>query len=84
MVVRDYKDEDFEAVKHFLEKIVAESDSVKIRNEFDKIKTCRDSMILVNFEGGTITGLVTGHELQSYLKELGSSKIVRIGDYYLR
>lgn len=86
MKVRDYTDKDFDPVNIFVEKLLGGSERVteRVRFEIETIRNMRDGIILVYEEGGEVKGVVTGHDLSSYMKERGLTKVARVGDYYLR
>ena len=78
MIIRPYTEADFEGIKRVIHSIQTEEcwphyypkgeNSTKIRNEFEPMRSYKDSIFLVSEAKGQITGLIAGHDLDSFIE----------------
>ncbi|MCK5630140.1 MAG: hypothetical protein KAI26_05965 [Nanoarchaeota archaeon] len=79
MIIRSYTESDFEGIKQVIHSVQTEEcwpfyypngwDNRKILSEFNPLKNCRDSIFLVSEAEGQITGLIAGHDLDSFIEQ---------------
>lgn len=77
-IIRPYTEKDFEGIKKVIQSAQTEKcwalhyfpegwDDERIRKEFDPMKDYKDPLFLVSEEDSTITGLIAGHDLESFV-----------------